>query len=143
MIDQRNFHQTPEEIIKTATPEQRLMWNHIFMLTGERASISQYFFQGLIAGHEMLTYRARRLYFCLCLEGKGSSVPSVNQVYFHMFDENNVQFFSLINCSHLWNTTTGAVNYLSSNGEAHNIYFSRLNHSGIVYFKFIGYRITY
>ena len=81
-----NYHQTPEDIIKSASPEQRLLWNFIFLNFGVNISISQFFYIGGIAGSELTTYNANKLYLAydLTISSGSSERPEVQQIIFIM-----------------------------------------------------------
>ncbi len=144
MIDQRNFHQSPEEIIKNATAEQRVIWNALFLLCGDKMSIAQLYFCGLSAGTEFLTYRARRIYFALELEyGRDNNASTLGD-RIELYNENNVLNMAVYPCSVYWNTVaTAAVTY-GTHAKLQNIYFSRtVPASNYDYLKFLGFRIIY
>lgn len=141
MIDQRNFHQSPEEIIKNASAEQRILWNRIFLLCGDKLSISQLHFQGPIPT-DFTTYRARRIFLAYQLTAGGGSV-SVNYPFLTLYDENNVANFILSGCDAYWNTTTTAAVFCTKTCVVKNVYFSRLVNSNFTSVVFVGFRIIY
>jgi hypothetical protein len=139
-----NFHQSPQEIIKAATPECRILWNHIFQLCGERTSISQLFFQNTIPGTEFETFRAGRLYLGLEVEfsypPRGGLANPMSGVIF--YDENDVEsFYGEINSPVIDSMDAIWDNF--SNYLTRNIYFSRVEPIAYTYMRFCGYRITY
>lgn len=142
-----NLHQTPEEIIKAATPEQRVLWNYIFLTFGERVSISQLNYSGVVAATEFLTYTARKLY--LALEFGYSNTIATNLIpLVNVYNEANAVKMILSNNTHCvyWDATAAAavVNNMGNSGVANNFYFSRIApHATITYIKFIGYRLQY
>lgn len=143
-MNQLNFHKTPEEIFKVATPEQKILWNHIFLLCGERLSIAQLFYMGPSAGTDFLTYRARRLYFALELQaGQANGAGQTNNPLITLYDQNNNISFYLPSATGYWNSVTTALNYLPIAIESHNLYFSRIALNVYSYVKFVGYRIIY
>ena len=144
MIDQRNFHQSPEEIIKNAPPATRILWNHLFLICGDKLSISQLFFYGLIAGSEFATYRARRLYFALSFEVGHLAGVAAATAYVAFYNEHNVNTYALQNNSTIWDATAAAARYQTFSYETRDIYFSRITvPATVTLMKFIGYRIIY
>lgn len=141
-MNQLNFHQSPEEIIKNATAEQKIIWNQLFLLFGERLSIAQYTYTGTIAAAEFITYRARRIYFALEFIA-GHTSASANNSYIQLYNQNNAVFLNLGACSAYWNSTAAVTWYVPFSKPWHNIWFSRIVNSGYQSCHFIGYRIIY
>lgn len=143
-MDQRNFHQSTEEIIKNATAEQRIIWNQLFLMCGDRMSIAQLSYQGASAGSEFVTYRARRLFFALQVSfGHTNGAGQTNQPVITLHNAADAAFFYLPLSTGFWNGTTAALNYLPTYFESHNLWFSRLVLSVYGAMSFIGYRIVY
>jgi hypothetical protein len=142
-MDIKNFHQTPEEIIKSATPEQRILWNYVGLLCGERFTLSQVFYQGAIGGSEFNTYRARRLYLALSVNFDPIGNPQVNPnfIEFHGVGDAIEMYPSFDTV--VWNATTAAVNFKCCELYLSNYLFSRVVIQGYTSMRFIGYRITY
>lgn len=138
-----NLHQTPEQIIAAATPEQRLIWNFLFLTFGERMSIGQLYYQGAIAGTEFLTYIARTLYFALEISASATGGAGGTPAVFAFYNENNVVTTYLRDNSLAWNTTTLVLTYLGNTIKTDNLYFSRIVAANYTAIRFIGYRITY
>lgn len=136
------LHQTPEEIIKNADAPQRIVWNHIFLTFGERATIRQLCLFGVAAG-ELFTYQARKMYFAYEIFFTGS-MYSANFPYMLYYDENNVSNYGATNSAILWDITAAAPKSYSNSMTHTNMLFSRVTTNfGIGSVKFIGYRITY
>lgn len=134
-----------EEIISTATPAQRIIWNNILLMTGERAAIQQYFYSGVIGATELITYVARTIYFNyeMLLANDTSDAEAAPQ-YVNVYDENNVVKMMLSNVSPVWNTTGAAKNFTFNTMKVENIYFSRLAvAAGIEFIQFAGFKIVY
>lgn len=136
-----NYHQTPEEIIKAATPAQRILWNHVFLQFGERVGVSQLFYEGVIAGSEFLTYNARKLYFGIDLE-IGYSGLSNSAAYIDLYNELNAANFSLGMGYPVWDTTGAVIKYVNCQIQVQNHLFSRLTNSIYSLIKFNGYRLS-
>lgn len=137
------FHQSVEDILKAATPAQRIVWNDIFLRYGERAAVSQVFYQGPSAGAEFLNYVPRKMYFAyefkLSYAGVGN-IPKSAVFY----DENNVVKIAHSNNVVYWDATAAAVYYQGNTEKLDNLLFSRVLFGGaVVYVDFIGYRIMY
>jgi hypothetical protein len=137
------FHQSVEDILKAATPEQRLTWNDIFLKFGERCAISQYVFTGpASAANELQTYAARKIYlpYKFVCDPAFTVATTVVDVY----NENNVIYYKIMTNASYWDATAAAARYgYVTTRELDLIYFSRLVLSAALYISFIGYRITY
>jgi hypothetical protein len=136
-----NLHQTPDEIIKSAPPAARILWNNLLLLCGEKLSISALYYQGAGAGTEFLTYAAGKLYLAYELDSStnGTGTDSIIITY----NEANVLSHYIHNVSGYWDATAaGARGYLN-NCFSSNLYFARIAISGNITIKFIGYRIIY
>ena len=139
----KNFHQTPEEIIKQATAEQRLLWNFIFMQFGDRVSISQLFYMGAVAGSEFLVYRAGKLYLCYDIHLSAPGTPNGATQYFQFYNENNAINFYGTNQSVFFNVGTAVTMYSANDFNIPNIYFSRFVMAGMYnYMRFVGFRLN-
>jgi hypothetical protein len=138
------FHQTIEDILRAATPQQRILWNYIFLRFNERAAVSQFVYEGVPAGSELNVFTARKLYFAYQImwsqNGGGISAISPAMLF---YNENNAQNFILMNNAPAWDATAAAMRYVLNPGSFENIVFSRLDPNGINYVKFYGYRINY
>lgn len=142
-----DLHQTPEQIVKAAKPAQRILWNYIFLTFGERASLSQLFYQGVIAGSDFLTFRDRRIYVAYELSFNNGTVSTAAGVC-TLFNEANAVSFSVCNTARgvYWDVTAAAVvnSNLSNNLTMRNVYFSRfVSHVTITYMVFNGFRVTF
>jgi hypothetical protein len=137
------FHQSVEDILKAATPEQRLLWNYIFLRWGERVPISQFYYAGALTGSELGVYSANKLYVAYSFKVSSNSAPSLaTPIFLNYYNEANVIFQTDGVNLPFWDATAAAVRYSNSSSESFNIYFSRVaNTAGTVSVKFIGYRI--
>ena len=137
------FHQSIEDILNAATPEQRLMWNYIFLRWGDRVPISQFFYQGTLVGSQLSVYSANKLYIAYELIIAGQNTPQIAQAYTQLYDETNAVFFIASINSLMWDVTAAAARYFSCTDKVSNCIFSRLGQGGIPsYIKFTGYRIA-
>jgi len=141
-----NLHQTPEDIIKAATPQQKIIWNYIFLTYGERATVSQLHYHGTSVGSEFLTYNANKMYFALNLEISDTiaGAPSVQYGATYVYNEANAAYLFLTNNRPFWDATAAAVRFLCHNVVVENLLFSRLLFVQIHnLLRFEGYRITF
>jgi len=139
-----NVAQSIDDIIKNATPEQKILWQQIRMITGENASIRQYYYFGGIAGHEVLTYSANRLFLAFELQFAGGSINnSITNISVDLFNEANVLSFSTAETSGLWDATAAMRTQIAQNLFIPNCYFSRIINHNIGYMKLNGFKITY
>lgn len=138
-----NIHQSIDEIIKVSSPEQKILWQHVRLLTGENAAVRQLFYYGPLAGSEFATYDANKLYLACVLGASRLALTWATAIAaLQIFDENNIARFMLSNNSSLWNSTTAAPNNVANSIEANNIYFGRLDVFVYTHIRFIGYRLT-
>ena len=138
-----NMHQSVEDILKTASPEQRLLWNYIFLRWGERVPVSQLFYEGTTgAAGELAVYSANKIYIAYEFEMDGAAAAQVAPIYVQFFNEANAFFQTIANNAAFWDTTAAAPKYLNNNARKQNFYFSRLAAGAVASnIKFIGYRI--
>jgi len=138
-----NIHQSIEEIIKSATPVEKLLWQQARLLTGENAAIRQLYYEGTIVGSEFLTYSANKLYICQELEASTNFVAAtVNSGSITVYDPVNNACMMLQANYPVWNTTAAALYYNVNSLVANNFIFSRLVQLTYLFIKFIGYRLT-
>lgn len=137
------FHQSVEDILKAATPEQRLLWNYVFLRWGERVPVSQLVFVGPMAGTEFLTYSANKIYIAYQIEVTSSQNASATSSIVTLYDAGNTAFFYLRNASLYWDATAAAFRSWPVNANSSAIWFSRMaTAGGYDYMKFVGYRIS-
>lgn len=137
------FHQSVEDILKAATPEQKILWNHVFLRFGERVSVSQYYYSGMLTGSELATYVARKMYLGCQVMFSSNSTAGTG---FQLFDENNVaNNWILVGGYAYWDATAAALRTLNGSKTEHNLLFSRATIiSGLAqHIQFIGYRLIY
>lgn len=137
------FHQSVEDILRAATPEQKIIWNWIFLQFGERAPVSQLVYTGQLTTSELFVYRATKYYFAYELE-ISRETPAVDTIVNFVQANNalNNPAFSYYSQIPFWDATAAEVRFTSVNLVTRNIAFSRLNRAGSnPFIKFIGYRI--
>ena len=137
-----NFHQTPEQIVKAATADQRLLWNYIFLLAGDKIGVSQFYYHGLIAGSEFLNYSANKLYISYSFSFGNTGGSNANSPFVQFFDRLNISIGHLGNGSMSWDTTAAAFRYAAYYFDANCCLFSRIVVSNYNSLKFIGYRLS-
>jgi len=137
-----NYHQTPEEIIKNATAEQRILWNYIFLRFGERVGISQFAYFGSIAGSgELIVYDARKMYLALVFAGSSGSITNA-PCSINIFDEGNVLIDQPASNFSYWDTAAAGQRIGGSSFELRTLLFSRIAANAYAYTRFIGYKLT-
>lgn len=138
-----NTHQSIDEIIRAASPAEKVLWQQVLLICGERAAVRQLYYCGAIVGSEFLTYSANKLYLCLNVEysySVGTSVANGGLITY--YDElNAIEFYGHKN-NPIWDATAAGQKHTSINFETHNIYFGRIGASIFSHIKFIGYRLT-
>lgn len=137
------FHQSVEDILRAATPEQRIVWNYIYLRYGERCAVSQLQFSGNLIGSELATYAAGKMYFALQLSYSGTPAAAVAPEYLRLYDESNNIKFVISNVLPVWDATAAAMRYLNNMAYINNMLFSRLVMNTNDDISFIGYRLIY
>lgn len=140
------------QLIAEMTPEQKILCQGFYSMFDNRnaanrriINIEPVFFSGVIAGHEILTYAATKLYICLKASfftvnaTSGASPMTINYQ-----DEANVRIGILSMAFPYWDATAAALRYVNlAQIENENFYFSRFELvSGVTSFRMIGYRVT-
>lgn len=133
------FHQTIEDILRAATPEQKLIWNYLFLRFGERISISQFVYTGLIAGSELTNYSATKIYLGYEIIWNGFNTAQTSMPQSVLYDNNNVIFLEISEGAAAWDATAAVMRYSAPSIKFKNLWFSRI--TGTSRIHFIGYRI--
>jgi len=138
-----NTHQSIDEIIRAASPSEKVLWQQVFLFCGERAAVRQLYYQGVIAGSEFLTYNANKLYVCLELDLNNGLNYSNIQPYARFY--NNANAISLYGGvkDGVWNATAAAIYSTGNDILKTNLIFSRIEVGVYSDMKFIGYRVNY
>jgi hypothetical protein len=137
------LHQTPEEIIKNATAEQRILWNSIFLQFGEKIGISQLHFIGQVATSEFIIYNASKHYLCLSLiAGCSDTSPQPLWGNVTLFDAANGVSNYLNVTTPIWNTTGALEEGVLNTIQAKNFLCSRFTFNIYSHISFLGYRIS-
>lgn len=139
------FHQSVEDILKAATPEQKIIWNQIFLKYGERLSISQYYYAGVI-GAPINIYVARRMFlaYSLIIADRTTGAAGAAMPIMTVYDESNANQQMFYNVSCFWDATAAAARYTGNTITLNNILFSRLGGVGVYSsISIIGYMINY
>lgn len=138
------YHQNLEQIINSADPATRVIWEQVLLLVGENAAVRQFYFAGPVAGSEFLTYTLGTIYLALDCE---AGIPTAGTVgaggLVTFYDQLNVINFAGENNSPAWDTTGAVMEYSLNNYRNENIFFGRVAMSVFSYFKFIGYKIVF
>jgi len=138
-----NIAQSIDEIIKGATPEQKIIWQQVRLITGENASIRQLYFNGPFAGTEFLTYSANRLFLALEMELIGGIINALTLPQLTIFDAGNNAVYTLSNGAPYWDATAATVKYIGNNYIGKNLLFSRFTAGVATAIKINGFKITY
>jgi len=133
-------HQTPEQILQAATPEQKILWNYLFLEYGERISISQFCFFGSLTG-ELSVYSANKLYFAYEIDYSGFSGSQNISSNLVLYSPANVAYFYMSGEKPYWDATAAGLRYIVNETQRKNWLFSRLATNNINFIKFVGYRI--
>jgi len=135
------FHQSVEDVLKAATPEQRLLWNYVFLRWGERVPVSQYVYTGQLAGSELAIYSANKLYvaYSMLLSSNTDTLGASTQSSI-VYNELNVEIHRLSNARPIWDATAAAARYVHNTIQVNNLLFARISSGTQV--RFIGYRIA-
>lgn len=136
------FHQSVEDVLKAATPAQRLAWNNIFLRFGERCAVSQFSYNGSASG-ELFNYVARKIYLPYKLVVSGVYGALSLFPFCELYNENNVPHFTIYNGIPVWDATAAAMRYCGILKEIELMYFSRLAVNSTPFISFLGYRIMY
>jgi bifunctional ADP-heptose synthase (sugar kinase/adenylyltransferase) len=138
------IHQTIEQIIRSSTPEQRILWNEARLIVGENAAIQPYYFLGSTAGHRMLTTNAEVLYFAYELEfSKNTFAATTSAAGVNLFNPVGGTIFMPSQPFPVWDVTGAAIKYTSNTIQLKNLLLWGFLPVSIDYFKFIGYILTY
>jgi hypothetical protein len=137
-----NYHQSIDEIIKAASPEQRIIWNALFLKFGENISVSQFYYTG---GYNPIftVYDARRLYFFYYVRQSllaGAGIDQALALTNNYYDENNNGFDGPVNDIAYYNTTAAAVRYRYNHIEVKNVIFSRIV-TDYTYIHCVGFKL--
>jgi len=136
------YQQNIESVLKAASPEQLVLWQHVRLITGQNAALRQLYYQSVAGGSEFLTYINTKLYFAYEIAfSTGGTLTAASNVTFH--DTLNNAVFIAGNNAMVWNTTAAQIQYIGQYLVIKNIIFSRIVLAYINYIKFTGYRIIY
>lgn len=137
-------HQSISEILETSSPEQKIVWEQIMLLTGENCAVRKLSYTGALAGSEFATYQNTKLYLAYNIEVSGIGTLLINAAICYFANELNAWFFGAQNNAVIYNTTAAAITYFPNNVSIKNLYFSRMFFAaGYTYLNFQGYRIIY
>jgi hypothetical protein len=143
---QRNFNES--EIFQSASPAQKILWNFISLRFGNKISVSQFYFCGrenLL--NEINLFQTHRIFVCYQLNGnwEHNSLSNTDLRYVGVYNENNIMNYKMTNGVIIYNTTIPALQSLGTWIHHENFYFSRLQSDvqGNVWYKFIGFRVSY
>jgi len=139
-----NIAQSIDDIIKSATPEQKVLWQSVRQITGENAAIQQFLFFGPFAGTEFLTYSPNRLWLALEMTVSNQiTTANSNPGKVDLYNELNILATTLNNNSIIYDSVAALPKYYMNCVNEKNIYFSRIVGTTMSLMKFIGFKIIY
>ena len=139
------------QLIAEMTPEQKILMQSFYAnfdndsaANRNIVNVEPVFYKGPIAGHEILTYNANKLYIALEFIVFGQGISAAGPATINFNDENNARIGNLSIGFPYWDATAAAVRYVTTLYDTRlNFYFSRFELvSGVSYFKMIGYKFT-
>ena len=136
-------HQTPEQILQAATPEQKILWNSVFLRFGENLAINQIeeSYQNWNLA-PMFTFVARRIYLVYLFEYGGFNATTI-ETYINLWDETNNQKYTSYNTAGFYDTTAAARIYCNQKQTLINFWASRITAQNLISGRIIGYMINY
>jgi hypothetical protein len=138
-----NFHQTPEEIIKNASPKDRILWNSIFLQYGDRIALSQLYFCGNPAGGEFMNYFNNKLYFALKFRAGSNGNASITTAKIDFYNDVDAVQLTIAKNSAVWDTTAANIKFTANYIDIESQIFSRLVMTNYAFINFIGYRLNF
>jgi hypothetical protein len=138
------IHQTIEQIIRSSTPEQRILWNEARLIVGENAAIQPYYYMGILAGHRITALNARIAYLAYDITfTKNTFDATVAASGVHLQNAAGGDILMPSQPYPVWDVTGAAIKYTSNSIILNNLLFWAAIGNSIDYFKFIGYILTY
>lgn len=137
-----NFHQSTEEIINTATAEQRIVWNSIFLQYGEKIGLQQFTYSGPIPNSEFLIYSAAKMYLGLFIIFGSHGAAQAPNCNIEFFNKANGSQGLIGNSIPVWDTTAAALKYTAGIFNIASILFSRIIATTYGFVVFNGYRLS-
>ncbi len=138
-----NIHQSIDEIIKAASPAQRIIWQHARLITGENAAVRQMVYIGGVTGSTLHNNVAGVLY--IAAEMDFGSIPGggTSDAFVQFYDEAAVNSLRIGNNSISYDSVGAVDNFSQNYVRLKNLYFRYLAATAYTHMKFIGYKITY
>ena len=139
-----NIHQSIDEIIKSASPAEKVLWQQVRLISGENAAVQQLFYCGTIAAaSDFLAYSADKLFLALQLSFSGGTGQVSGSVHYAALNNRaDVAWMYMANNNIGYDSTGAVMQYSSCYLSEKNVLFSRISAYGYNYMKFIGYKIT-
>lgn len=141
-MSSNHYHQSVDEIIKSSNPNQRILWNDIFLLFGENIAVKQLNYMGPFAGSEFATYSASKYYFCYNFKAVSTAGTTNVLGNVALFNQVNAIYYYFINGNAIWQAVAAAVFYCDNDMINNDFLFSRLTMQNFNFLHFIGFRIT-
>jgi len=130
-----NFHQSIEDMIRGATPEQRILWNYVFYKFGENIAVEQFYYVGVT--NPFGTTPVGLHYLAYNIELSSNNHNDVNPAWATFLDETLTQIFTLQNSS-AGDVTIG---FAENNAETKNIIFRRFSVNVFTHCKIQGFKL--
>lgn len=126
------------------TPEQYSLLAYVRSLAWwvEPVAITPFGYRGQIAGCELLTYAANKLYIALDVEFGMNGTAATNVFNIYLYDESNTLVFAECNNSYYWDAAGAAYKAAGNLLQNKNFYFSRFATGNYTYVRFQGYKLT-
>lgn len=139
-----NIHQSIDEIIKSSTPAQKILWQQVRLFSGENAAIQQLHFSGgMTVPNEFTTPVTGKLYFAYELDFSCETSGGFNTIgYITLAGVSpliGTKYYA--NNSAFWNATAAAVWYQANDIILTNVLFSSVTIARYRNMKFTGYKI--
>jgi hypothetical protein len=137
------IQQNIQQLIDASSPEQKILWEQIRLLTGENAAVRKLVFAGNIAASEFETYSANKLYLCYSLIIGAVISLSGAAGYITFYKEGNAVSFYYGDNSLMYDAGAAAGRYGHNSFQINNFYFTRIVRQQYTQIVFNGFRIDY
>lgn len=140
-----NIYQSIEDVIKNAGSEEKIIWQQIRLITGEKAAIRQLAYVGPIAGSEFITAIANKMYLAYRLNfASSTSTALAQQGSLGIINAAGTQVMFCSMNFPVWDVTAAAMKYVTRPQDFQNIYFNNVtNYANYTHMQFTGYRIIF
>jgi hypothetical protein len=130
-----------QDILLNSNPDQRILWNEIYLQFGDTISIRPHFYSGPIGGSEFLSFLSNKIYLAYKLDVSYYGAALNSPGYIEFRDSADVVQFRYQNLNMSWNLTTSLMQFLPNSLLLENLIFGRILATSYTYIKFVGFRI--